>query len=263
MHVVYLLHRHEYPVADLKGVLQRRHAIVADLADVEQALFAGQDFDEDAEGEHPRHGADEGLARLNFTDDVFYDLNGHLGRVVVDRRDADSAAVLDVDLGAGLLDYAADRLSAGADDVADLFRIDIEGDDLRSRRREFGARGRDRGVHYVQYLETSLLCLREGLREYAAGDAARFVVHLQRRYAVARAGDFEVHIAVVVFKALNVGEDANLPGVGDESHRDAGDGLFNGNAGRHHRKAAAAYGGHRAGTVRFQDIGNLAHDVRE
>ena len=43
-----------------------------------------------------------------------------LHRVAVGRGDVDRAVVLDVDLGAGLLDDAADDLAAGSDDVADL-----------------------------------------------------------------------------------------------------------------------------------------------
>ena len=37
----------------------------------------------------------------------------------------------------------------------------------------------------------------------------------------ARAGDLEVHVAVVVFLAGDVGQDREAVAVGDEAHRDA------------------------------------------
>ena len=42
--------------------------------------------------------------------------------------------------------------------------------------------------------------------------------------AVARAGDLEVHVAVVIFGAGDVGEDGVLVAFLHQAHRDAGDG---------------------------------------
>ena len=180
------------------------------FADVEQPFLAGQHFDEYAEGEHTRDCSDEDLSSLDFADEVLDYLDGHSRGLFVDGGDADLAAVFDVDLRAGLLDYAADCLSAGADDVADFFRVDVEGDDFRGCRRKLGARLGYYRVHDVEYLVAAFLRLSERLCQYLACDAAGLVVHLERCYAIASAGYLEVHVSIMVFKALYVGEDADL-----------------------------------------------------
>ena len=67
--------------------------------------------------------------------------------VAVVRVDVHGAVVLDVDLRAGLGDDAFDGLAAGADDEADLLRIDLDGLDARRVFAQFLARRGDRGVH--------------------------------------------------------------------------------------------------------------------
>ena len=63
-----------------------------------------------------------------------------LDRLAVGRGDLHGAVVLDVDLGAGLLDDLADHLAAGADHFADLVGRDLEGLDARRVLAELGAR---------------------------------------------------------------------------------------------------------------------------
>ena len=58
--------------------------------------------------------------------------------------DLHRAVVLDVDLGAGLLDDLADHLAAGADHFADLVGRDLEHLDARRVLAELGARRGER-----------------------------------------------------------------------------------------------------------------------
>ncbi len=50
----------------------------------------------------------------------------------------------------------------------------------------------------------------------------------KRRDAETRAGDLEVHVAVVVLRAEDVREDRDAVALLDEPHRDARDGLLSG-----------------------------------
>ncbi len=77
------------------------------------------------------------------------------------------------------------------------------------------------------------------------------------------AGDLEVHVAVVVFLAGDVGQDGEAVAVGDEAHRDAGDRRLDRHARVHERERAAADGGHRGGAVGLEDVGDDAHRVGE
>ena len=79
------------------------------------------------------------------------------------------------------------------------------------------------------------------------------------------AGDLEVHVAVVIFGAGDVGEDRVLAGllVHDEAHRDAGHRRAQRHAGIHHRQRAAADRRHRRRSVRFEDVRDDANRVGE
>ena len=80
-----------------------------------------------------------------------------------------------------------------------------------------------------------------------------------------RAGDLEVHVAVVILGARDVREDGPLAGllVHDEAHRDAGDRRLDRHARVHHRHRAAADRRHRRRAVRLEDVGDEADGVGE
>ena len=60
-----------------------------------------------------------------------------------------------------------------------------------------------------------------------------------------RSGYFEVHVAVVIFGARDIGKDGVLVTFHHETHRDTRHRRFHRHARVHHRKCAAADGGHR------------------
>ena len=117
-------------------------------------------------------------------------------------------------------------------------------------------------IHLVQQEEPSAASLFEGLAHDLPGDAADLDVHLQRGDALARTGYLEVHIAVVVFRAGDVGQDGVVVAFLHQAHGDAGDRTLQRNAGIHQRKAGAADGGHRRGAVGLQNVGDDAEGVR-
>src|SRR5262249_24045275 len=99
-----------HDVANLANVLDLVHVLVVELADMAQAVAAGQDLDESAE---VLDGGDP--AFVDLADAHFFgkrlDLGaGGLGAFGVEVGDVDCAVVVDVDLGAGGLLDALDRL---------------------------------------------------------------------------------------------------------------------------------------------------------
>ena len=96
-------------------------------------------------------------------------------------------------------------------------------------------------------------------------DAGDLDVHLQRGDALGRAGDLEVHVAVVIFGAGDVGEDRVLARllVEDQAHRHARHRRLDRHAGVHHRQRAAAHRRHRRAAVRLEDVGHDANGVGE
>ena len=116
-------------------------------------------------------------------------------------------------------------------------------------------------VHLVQQEEPAAASLLHRFAHDLAGDAADLDVHLQRGNALAGSGDLEVHIAVVIFRAGDVGQDGVVVALLDQAHRDAGDRRLERNAGIHQRQAGSADRRHRRRTVRLQNVGDDAERI--
>ena len=131
-------------VAHVKDILDLLHAALGDAGDVQQAVLAGQQVDEGAEGLDGDHATGVLLARLGNLDDELDALDS-LVDGLAGAADKDGAVLLDVDRGTGLVLDAADDLTTRTDNVADLVGRNLDGDDARSG----AARGvaRLRGSH--------------------------------------------------------------------------------------------------------------------
>src|SRR5439155_21464037 len=177
------------------------------LGDVQQAFHAGQDLDEGPEIDDARDLAGVDLPQFRLGGDFLDDLDRLLRRVLVHGGDVDPTVVLHVDLAAGPLDDRADHLAARSDHLADLVLVDANGEDARREARDAGARAGQGAVHDVQDVEPAFPRLRQGLVHDRLADPLDLDVHLQGRDPFARAGDLEIHVAVVIFDAGDVGED--------------------------------------------------------
>ena len=170
--------------------------------------------------------------------------------LAVGGRHLHRTVVLDVDLGAGLLDDLADHLAAGADHFADFVGRDLEHLDARGVLAEFGARAGERLGHLAEDVQAAVLGLAERHLHDLLGDAGDLDVHLQRGDAAIGAGDLEVHVAEMVLVAEDVGQHGEALVLENEAHGDAGGRPPQRHAGVHQRQRRAANRGHRGRTVR-------------
>src|SRR5206468_2299096 len=95
-----------------------------------------------------------------------------------DAGEGDDPAVLDVDLGPGLVLEAADRLAARADHQADLVGVDLDLDQPRRVLGDLLARAFDRPEHRPEDLDAGLMSLVERLADDLLGDAEVLEVEL-------------------------------------------------------------------------------------
>ena len=95
-----------------------------------------------------------------------------------------------------------------------------------------------------------------------ARQAANLDVHLQSGNALSRSGHLEVHIAVVIFCAGDIGKDGVVIALLHQPHRDAGYRALESDARVEERKTRAAYRSHRRRTVRFEDVRDDADRIR-
>jgi len=82
-----------------------------ELADVDQAFLARQEFDEGAKVHQAGDAAFKDLAWLGIIGNALDDRNGFVSSFAVGRRNKDAAVILDVNLDAGFLDDAVDDLA--------------------------------------------------------------------------------------------------------------------------------------------------------
>ena len=115
------------------------------------------------------------------------------------------------------------------------------------------------GVHLVEKEETTALGLFHRLLQDFAGEAADLDVHLQSGDALAGSGNLEVHVAVVIFSAGNVGEDGVVVAFLHQAHGHAGHCALERNASVEQREACAADRGHRRRAVGLENVGYDAH----
>src|SRR5262249_26073488 len=193
-------------LAFLKLVANVSDAIFAHFRNMEQAFDSGQYFDEGAEFRQSRHCSEIGLAHFDFRSDLLNHLPGSLGRGVVGRGYAHKSRILYVDFASGLIDYAANHLAAGSNNVAYLIDWDLHSEDSRRVRAHLGARLGDRLKHSIENKETALFRLLKSFGHNLSVYAADLNIHLKSCYALAGARDFEIHIAVVIFGAGYIGE---------------------------------------------------------
>ena len=188
---------------------------------------------------------------------------GFLDRVAVWRCDLDDAFVVDVDFRAGHFNDLADHFTAGADHFTDLVGWDLHRFDAWGVDREFTRAG-DGFVHLAQNVHTARFGLCQSFLHDLGRDAGDLDVHLQRRDTCFGTGHFKVHVAKVVFVTQDVRQDRiGAVFFQDQTHGNTRDGCFQRHTCVHHGQGATANRRHRAGAVRFSDLGHNADGVGE
>src|SRR5207245_5225580 len=196
-----------YLIANLDGILDALDPVLGELADMDQPVLVGHDLDNGHEVHDPDHLALVVLANFDFTRQVADYLLGLRRRLTVDRADDHPPVVFDVDRGhTGVLDDLADHLAAGADHLADLVGMDLDGDHARCVLRHDGPRLRDGGVHLVHDEQPSLPRLLDRGGQHLDAYSLDLHVHLHGRDAGTCARHLEVHVAQRVLDSLDVTE---------------------------------------------------------
>src|SRR6185436_8953360 len=262
--LVDLLHAHVEDVAAIDDVLDVTDTARPDVRDVEQAVRTLLELDERAELRRlddlriEKLVSDLGLLRQGFDG-----CDRRRGLLSVGRVDEDRPVLLDVDLHFVVGFEAADRLAALADHHADLLGVDLHGRDARCVLVQLGAHLRNRLEHLVEDDLARPLGLLERRLHDLPRNAGDLDVHLQAGDALARSGDFEVHVTEMVLGALDVGEDDVVVALFDEAHRDAGHRCLDRHPCIHEREGRAADRAHRRRAVRLERLGHDADGVGE
>src|SRR5665647_2500282 len=250
-------------VAFLQLVANVLNAILGDLADVQQTVGSREDFHESAEIHQAHHFAEIRLADFGGGGEIADDLDRLVRAGFIGAGHVNRAIVFDVDLDAGLFDDAADDFAAWSDHVANLVGRNVQGVDPRCVLADRRPGGGQRLVHLVEDVQAALARLRQRFLHDIHGDVRHLDIHLETGDSGARAGNFEIHVAVVVFGARDVGEDGVVLAFQHQAHGNTADVSRQRSARIHQGQRSAADRGLRARTVGFEDVANHAHGVGE
>ena len=156
---------------------------------------------------------------------------------------------------------ALNDLASGPDYATNEILGNFHDDQFGSVGLELCTYGRHGFQHFAQDVSSSFFCLHQGLLHDLEGQAANFDIHLAGSDAFFRSGHFEVHVSQVVFVAQDVRQNRKTVFVGNQSHGDAAYRTGDFDTGVHQSQGTCAHGGHGAGSVGFQDVGNHADGV--
>jgi len=167
---------------DVGGVID---VLPIETANVAKAIAVAEEVHEGAIVFDAGNFAFEDFADLGFANDVIDRGLGLFNHLFLHVVEGDGSVVLDVDLDVVALgNDVIDDFAAGADHVADLIRIDVEGHHLRSVFADLFAGFRDSFGHDFADFGASLVRLSKGFGENFAGDTMDLDVHLKGGDAV-------------------------------------------------------------------------------
>ena len=133
-----------------------------------------------------------------------------------------------------------DDLALRPDHIADLVGRYLKGQDFRGVLAHIVPRRSQSSVHHLQHFQASVFRLLERAGQHLRRDAVYLGVQLQGGYIFFGACHFEIHVAVGVFRAEDVGERHILVVFVDETHGDTSHGHDDGHACVHEREARSA-----------------------
>src|SRR5687768_12088646 len=166
---------------------------------MKQAVEARKNFDERAEVDDARDRPEICFAYLGLGRERFDPRDRSLPGFTVSGCDQNGSVIGNIDLRTGLFGDRPYGRSALADNVAYLLRINVERDDTRSIGRYLFARSVDRLLHDPKNVQPTFPGLLERFLQDHCVDTGDLDIHLQCRDALARTGNLEIHVAVMIF----------------------------------------------------------------
>src|SRR5690606_4045480 len=261
--VVHIQYLHLHHLAFFQVVADAVDALFGDLGNVHQTVSTRQNVHERTEIDDLGHLAIVDPAHFRLGHDTL-DLGlGHVGSVGILTIDADSAVVLDVDLGTGFFtDLANDRTTL-ADNITDLLGVDLHGHIDRCLFRHLATGCTDDLVHFAENVQTAFACLIQRDFHDLFGDTGDLDIHLQRSNAIGSTSHLEVHVAQVIFITQNIGQHREAIAFLHQTHGNTGHRRLHRHTGIHQRQTGATHRSHGRRTIGFRDFRHHTNGIGE
>src|SRR5258708_20643847 len=133
--------------------------MLGDFADVQEAVGAGEEFDESAELRETNDFAEIGFADFGAGGNIADHRESGIATSPAGGKDVHGAVFEDVDLDAGGFNDGADFLAAWTDEVANLVLRDLPFEEAGRSGRKFLSAFAERLFHYVEGFKTRFFFL--------------------------------------------------------------------------------------------------------
>jgi hypothetical protein len=231
-------------VTDVADVVDAANVAAGQFADVAQSIAARENLDECAEVLDAADGAGVDLADLDRRCREFHALQGLFGHGGIVRGNRHFAGIVNVDHGVGFFLDGANVLATRADQHADLFGVDLGDQQTWGMLGNIFRRLRHCRQHLLENLQSRIARLGQGAANDVHLDPANLEIQLDSGDPVYGSGDFEIHIAIMVFITNDVGQQG--PGIAflDQPNRNPGYRTLDLDAGIHQAERGSANGRH-------------------
>ena len=198
-------------ITDVADIVDAADITAGQFADVAEPIAARQNLDKSAKVLDAADGAGVDLANLDRSRGQFHALQSLLGHGSVIGRNRDLSGIVDIDHGLGFFLNGADVLATRADQHANLFGVNLGHQQPRCVLRDILSRLGHGGQHLLEDLQPGVARLDERAANDVHFDPADLEIQLNPRNSIDRAGDLEIHVAVMVLVANDVSQQG--PGI--------------------------------------------------
>ena len=195
-------------VAQSQDIFHAVDALFCDLGDVNHAFLAGCELNECAELLDADNLALEDLSSLELGGDDLDHLDGFIHHFLISTAYGNAAVICDIDLYTGAGNDLVNGLASLTNNITDLLRIDLDGNDLRCIFTNLCSRMCDAGSHdLVDDIFSCFFGSCNRLFYNRSCQAVDLDIHLNCGDTVMGTCYLEVHIAEEVFQTLDIGQD--------------------------------------------------------
>jgi len=174
---------------------------------VNHAIHSRQDLDESAKVSHAHHFPGVDMTNERRFSEGFNSFPSSSFILAIGCGDIYCPIIINVDFYIGLFLNRTDDLPTRSNDRADLLHWHLQSGDSGYKGAQFRARYRNDFQHLIENGQASRMCLFECLAHDFGGDPFNLDIHLQCGDTFGGSGNFKVHVAKVIFSALNIGKD--------------------------------------------------------
>ena len=203
------------------------------------------------------------LARLSLSSNALNHFDSLVSRFAIYCCNEDAASIVDIDLSTGLVHNLLDGLAAGANNLSNLVRINIDSGNLGSILAELLARLADAFHHLAHDELTATFSLSQSLGKDILVDAINLNIHLDSSDTLFGACYLKVHIAQSILQALDIGQNGEVFAILNQAHSYTSYRSLNGHACIHQGQSACANRAHGGGTIGFQNLGYQTNCIGE